>query len=100
MWLDLFIVSITSVIGNIFFGHFNTIFPIHQRLRKITLLLLITAGLSYFAGHWSLLFVVTAVGGGATYHWWWCTKYGINPISAEPRDKFEALVREQWKLTT
>jgi len=99
MWFDLFIMATSLVIGNLFFGHFNTLFPVWRRLRKIAILLVVMAGLSYFFGHWSLLFVLAAFLGGGTYHWWWCKKYGIDPITSEPREKFEALVREQYHLT-
>lgn len=99
MWFDLFITATVLTIGNIFFGHFNTVFPMWRRLRKITILLLAMAALSYFLGHWSLLFVLAALLGGGTYHWWWCKKYGIDPITSEPREKFESLVRELWNLS-
>ena len=98
MWFDLFIMAAALVIGNILFGHFNTLFPAWRRLRKITILFVGMAALSYFFGHWSLLFIIVAAGGGGIYHWWWCKKYGIDPITAEPREKFEALVREHWNV--
>ena len=98
MYFDLFVMTLALLIGNIFFGHFNTLFSPLRRLRKNVILLLAMAALSYFFGHWSLLFLVVILLGGGIYHWQWCLKYGIDPITSEPREKFESLVRAQYHL--
>ena len=49
-------------------------------------------------GHWALAFPALMLLGGGIYHWSWCRKYGIDPLTAEPREKFEALVHQQYHL--
>ena len=98
MWFDLFVLAAVLVIGEIYFGHFNDLFPKWRRLRKITVIMVTTALLSLLVGHWSLLFIGAMALVGSGYHWWWCRKHGIDPFTAEPRDKFEALVRDQYNL--
>ena len=98
MWFDLFVLAAILSVGEIYFGHFNNLFPKWRRVRKITILFVVTGVLNLLVGHWALVFVGLAGGGGAIYHWAWCRKHGIDPLTAEPRDKFEALVREQYHL--
>ena len=95
MLVDLLIVSVGMNVLIVLFGHFEVYTPKWRRLLKVTVLLGGTARLSVLVGHWSLLFFVALMSGGASYHTWWCLKHVIHPYTAEPRDRYELLVKER-----
>ncbi len=97
MFEDLFIASTMHLIGHIFFGQFEERTSKLRKLTKVAFLLGITALLSSTVGRpWSLLWVVGMFSIGMTFHVWWTIKHGINPWTAEPREKYYAL--RGWKV--
>ena len=40
---------------------------------------------------WTLVWVLGLPAVGAVFHLIWCLRHGINPITAEPRDRYEQL---------
>jgi hypothetical protein len=91
MFLDLYVAALAHLLGHIVFGHFEAQTAIARKLTKVAFLQGITALLSYYFGHWSLLWVVGMYVLGLTFHFWWTRKHGINPLSAEPKAKYYAL---------
>lgn len=96
MLIDLLIVSTTINALIILFGHFEAYTPVWRRLLKLVILLGGTAALSAIVGHWSLSLLVAAMVGGGSYHTWWCRRHEIHPLTAEPRDRFERLMRARY----
>ncbi len=93
---DLLIVSVIYMVGNVFFGQFEERTPKLRRLAKIVLLLGITAILSASAGRpWSLIWIAGLLVISVSLHVWWTVRHGINPWTAEPKDKYYAL--RGWK---
>lgn len=93
MLTDLLIVSAAMNVLIILFGHFEAYTPVWRRLLKVTFLLGGTAGLATFVGHWSLLLLAALMAAGGSYHVWWCRKNDIDPLTAEPRERYERLIR-------
>jgi hypothetical protein len=93
MLVDLLIVSVVMNVLIVLFGHFEVYTPKWRRVVKVAVLLGGTAGFSTLVGHWSLLFFAAVMGGGASYHTWWCLKNDIHPLTAEPRDHYELLIK-------
>ncbi len=48
----------------------------------------IAAALSWWVGHWSLLFIIGHPLLGVWGHIWWCRKHGINWLTCQPRDRY------------
>src|SRR5512133_2321868 len=42
---------------------------------------------------WTLIWVLGLPTVGAVFHVIWCLRHGINPLTAEPRDRYEQLRR-------
>jgi hypothetical protein len=93
MLVDLLIVSVAMNVLIVLFGHFEVYTPKWRRIVKVAVLMGGTAGFSTFVGHWSLLFLTAMMGGGGWYHTWWCRKNDIHPLTAEPRDRYERLIK-------
>jgi len=89
MALDLGIALILWLLGFGLFGRFIT--PRWKVGGKLAFYLAITALLSHFVGHWSLVWVVGHPAGGIAGHIWWCRTHTIHPITCEPRDRYLAL---------
>jgi hypothetical protein len=98
LWIDAAVMASMFALGNILFGHFEERTPKWRRVLKFFLM---TGGivlLSATAGRaWSIGFVSTLLGLVAVIHFWWLPrKYGINGLTAEPKDKYYAL--RGWKM--
>lgn len=94
--VDLLIVSVIYMVGNVFFGQFEERTPKLRKFAKIVLLLGITAILSATVGRpWSLIWIAGLLVISVSFHVWWTVQHGINPWTAEPKDKYYAL--RGWK---
>jgi len=51
----------------------------------------ITALLAAWLGNWALLWGVGIFAVGTGFHVWWCVGNGINPLTAEPKDRYYRL---------
>ena len=96
MLTDLLIVSAAMNVLMVLFGHFEAYRPTWRRLLKVAFLLGGTAGLSTLVGHWSLLLLGAMMVGGGSYHTWWCRKNDIHPLTAQPRERFERLIKAHY----
>ena len=94
-WFDIAAFSTLWVVLMVVFGRFNQHKPAWQRLSKCAVLLVLllvlveTAGRLVAYGVLGLLLMA-----GASFHFAVLSKHGINGWTGEPRDRFEALVRE------
>lgn len=86
MALDLAIALALWLLAFGLFGRF--VAPRWKVGGKLVFYIGITAVLSYFLGHWSLVWVFGHPALGIGGHVWWCNKHGIHPITCEPRDRY------------
>jgi hypothetical protein len=78
------------------FGHFETARPWWARITRWLAYLAVTGLLGQWAGRpWSFLWILGLPAIGAAFHVIWCRRNGINPLTAEPRDRYEQLRRRQ-----
>jgi hypothetical protein len=74
------------------FGHFEEETSKWRRLSKWATYLGTVALLSKTAGRpWTFVWIFGGPAFGAGFHFWWCRRHGINPITAEPKDKYYEL---------
>ena len=76
------------------FGHFETVRPWWARLTRRLAYLAVTGLLGQLAGRpWTFIWIFGLPAIGAAAHLIWCRRHGINPHTAEPRDRYEQLRR-------
>src|SRR5215471_1397617 len=74
------------------FGHFETVRPLWTRVARWMVYLAVTAGIGLTVGQpWTFVWLLGLPLLGATFHLVWCLRNGINPLTAEPREKYERL---------
>jgi hypothetical protein len=74
------------------FGHFETVRPLWTRIARWLVYLGITGLLGVTVGRpWTFVWIFGLPLLGATFHVAWCLRHGINPLTAEPRDRYEQL---------
>jgi len=57
----------------------------------------VTAALSWWLGHWSLLFILLHSGLGIAFHLWWCQRHGFTWYAVEDPERYISLQKE-WLL--
>ena len=94
-WFDIAAFSTLWVVLTVAFGRFEQHKPAWRRLSKLAALLVLLLVLVEMAGrlvaYGVLGLLLTA---GASFHFAVLSKLGINGWTGEPRDRFEALLRE------
>ncbi len=94
-WFDVAAFTTLWVVLTVVFGHFAQHKPAWRRLSKWAVLLLLLLVLVETAGR---LVAYGVLGGllmaGASFHFLVLSRLGINGWTGEPRDRFEALLRE------
>jgi hypothetical protein len=74
------------------FGRFETIRPLWTRVARWLIVLAVLFALQHTAGRpWTFLWLLGLPAMGAAFHFSWCRRNGINPITAEPWDRYVAL---------
>ena len=74
------------------FGHFETVRPLWTRIARWLAYLAVTGILGATVGRpWTFVWIAGLPALGATFHVTWCLRHGINPLTAEPRDRYEQL---------
>ena len=86
MVLDLSIALGLWVVGYGLFGRFVT--PQWKIVGKLLFYIGVAAGLSYYLGHWSLIWIIGHPAIGIGGHIWWCRRHGIHPVACTPRDRY------------
>jgi hypothetical protein len=78
------------------FGHFETVRPTWTRIVRWLAYLAVTGILGATVGRpLTLIWVLGLPAIGAAFHVAWCLRHGINPLTAEPRDRYEELRRHR-----
>ena len=94
-WFDVAVFTTLWAVLVIAFGRFEQHKPAWRRLLKfavlLTLLLLLMSAAGRLVAYGVLALFLAA---GAAIHFTVLSRYGINGWTAEPRDKFEALLRD------
>jgi hypothetical protein len=72
------------------FGHFEAVCPLWTRIARWFAYLAVTGLLGVTIGRpYTFVWLLGLPAVGATFHLWWCVRNGINPLTAEPRDRYE-----------
>lgn len=97
MALDITIVAVLLVFGNVAFRHFEPRMPLWRRLLKIVVILAITAVISYYFGRTGVIIAFSIAMLPVIYiHGIWLPRHGVNGWTGEPREKYYAL--RGWPL--
>ncbi len=97
IWIDIALMASGFAIGNILFGHFEERTPKWRRVLKFFMFTALIAVISSTAGRvWSIAVVGALFSVALIIHFWWLPKQGIDPFTAEPREKYYAL--RGWTL--
>jgi hypothetical protein len=76
------------------FGHFETVRPLWTRIARWMAYLAVTGAIGVTVGRpWTFVWLLGLPLVGASFHVVWCLAHGINPLTAEPREKYEQLRR-------
>jgi hypothetical protein len=95
-WIDVAAAATLFGVGNIVFGHFEYGTAKWRRILKLCLVTAVTGWIASAAGHaWAAGFLASAAAFGLTAHFLITRKHGIDPWTAEPREKYFAL--RGWK---
>jgi hypothetical protein len=97
MLLDVAVMAVFLVIGNVTFRHFDPRLPVWRRLLKSLVTLIVTAVISYYFGHQGVIIGFGIVMLPLIYvHGIWLPRHGVNGWTGEPREKYYAL--RGWPL--
>ena len=92
-WFDVALMAAILAFGNVCFGHFEAHRPRWRRVLKTALLLALTALVAATAGRtWVLASLGVVLVGAAGVHAWWLPKHGVDGWTAEPRERYYALL--------
>jgi hypothetical protein len=92
-WFDVAIATTVLMLGHLYFGRFEEHRPRWRRLLKSVLLVGIIVGTTAWAGRvWTFVFLGVLAVGVLVVHAWWLPRQGVNGWTAEPRDRYYALV--------
>jgi hypothetical protein len=98
LWFDLAIVMSIFAFGNVMFGRFEDHKPRGRRVLKVAIVSTVVLLLSATVGRpWSFGLVGVMLLAAAWVHIYWLPKHGINGWTAEPRDKYLALVTRKGR---
>jgi hypothetical protein len=93
LWFDVAVVMSIFAVGGMLFGRFEQHKSRGRRLLKQVIVLGVVLTLDVMAGRaWAFGVLVPPLVGAAIVHLWWLPKHGINGWTAEPYDKYLALV--------
>ena len=93
--VDISIVIVGIIIGNIFFNNFEKHLPIYRRILKLFIVLLVLITVGVFLGRiffYGLLLLTTI--GQIILHTWYFPKHGINGLTAEPYEEYLDLIEK------
>ena len=92
MAVELFIAAALIAFAQADFGQFEERTPVGRRLLKVAVALSLVAGWSALFGRIVALWAFGAWATiGLTVHFWWTRRHGINPWTAQPRDRYYEL---------
>ena len=92
-WFDVAIATSVLMLGHLYFGRFEEHRPRWRRLLKSLVLVAAMVGTTAWAGRaWMFVFLGVIAVGVLIIHAWWLPRQGVNGWTAEPRDRYYALV--------
>ena len=92
-WFDVALVAMLLAVGNAVLGRFAEHEPRWRRLLKIALGTALFVGVSMAAGRaWMYGLIGLTVAAVLAVHAWWLPKHGVNGWTAEPRERYYALL--------
>jgi len=92
-WFDVALVMTIFAFGNVLFGRFEEHKPRWLRVLKVALVLLASVALSTTMGRAWMLGLIGTMGLVAlVVHGWWLPKHGVSGWTAEPRERYYALL--------
>jgi hypothetical protein len=92
-WFDVAIATTGLMLGHLYFGVFEEHKPRWRRFAKSLLGVAIVVGTTAFFGRaWTYALLGAIAIGLVVVHGWWLPKHGINGLTAEPRDRYYALI--------
>lgn len=84
--------AVLAAVGSTVFGRFEEKTPLRRRLSKWAFYFSVTAALSHGSGRpWTFIWVLGYPAIGMAFHMWWCGKHGIDPLTAEPKERYYEL---------
>ena len=93
-WFDVALAMTVFMLGQLSFGRFVEHQPRWRRLLKSALGVALLVGTSAYAGRvWMYALLGLIALGVAIVHGWWLPRNGINGWTAEPRDRYNALMK-------
>ncbi len=93
IWLDMLILLFGCIVGNIVFNNFAKHLPVYRRVLKYVVLFSVLGAIGLLLGRivfWSVIGLMVV--GLAILHGWWLPRNGVNGLTAEPRDRYLALI--------
>ena len=95
-WFDVAVVLGIFAFGSILFGIFEQHKPRARRVLKVIVFLGLTVLIAETAGRaWAYAFLAVPLVAAAYIHAVWLPKHGINGLTAEPYDKYLALLESR-----
>jgi hypothetical protein len=92
-WFDVALIMTVFAVGNVLFGHFEAHRPPWRRVLKVVLVTALFVGVSAAAGRgWMFALLGASFVGVAVIHGWWLPKHGVSGWTAEPRERYFALL--------
>ena len=92
-WFDLAVIASLIALGSILFGRFEEHKPRWRRVLRVVLGAALIMGVTAGAGRaWGLAVVGVVLAAVAVIHGWWLPRHGVNGWTAEPRERYEALL--------
>ncbi len=95
-WFDVAVVMAVFAFGTILFGRFEEHKPRGRRALKVAIVMAVVVGLAVTVGRvWAYGVMAIPLLLAAWVHLVWLPRHGINGWTAEPRDKYLALVQSR-----
>lgn len=92
-WFDLAMATSLLTLGHLFLGRFSEYQSRWRRLLKSVLAVALIVGASAFLGRvWMWVAIGVMVLGVLVIHGWWLPAKGVNGWTAEPRERYLALL--------
>jgi len=92
-WFDVAVVTTVLMLGHLFFGRFVEYQSRGRRLVKSGVGIALLVGASIWGGRpWMYALLGAIVRGVLVVHGWWLPRKGVNGWTAEPRDRYYALM--------
>lgn len=96
-WFEVAVMASIYALGTILFGHFEEGVPKWRRVAKFVVLTGLAVLLSAAAGRaWFYGFLGLGVVFALVIHGWYLPRHGINPWTAEPRERYYRLRGWKW----